>query len=253
VGFCSDVASIEMDKFWVDGVVSTLWMCFLFVSSVSLLIDGHNVVGFFNRWLDSLELIQYNATWGLRRRLFLVFFLLFIYFGLVVADFSADLGYTRGSRGFTGLLVFDLLEDRLRLKLLGFKAARLFGLVLDIYVILSAAFMMSLIGAHAWSLDIAARRFNLRLGLSLRTCKIRFLKLNLSVCVNIQTFTEFAFPVFFKKPEDVPSQFRKLVPFHKLFSEFLILSTFPKLMGQAFAIVLNSFCVFIVRSFLSTC
>jgi len=162
-----------MDKFWADGVISMLWMYFLFVSSVSLLIDGHNVVAFFNRWLDSLELIQYNATWGLRRRLFLVFFLLFIYFGLVVADFVADLGYIRGSRGFTGLLALHLFKDRLRLRLWGFRTARLFGLVLDIYVILSAAFMMSLIGAHAWSLDMAARRFNLRLGLSLRTCKIK--------------------------------------------------------------------------------
>jgi len=150
-----------------------LWMYFVFVSSVSLLIDGHNVTEFFNRWLDSLDLIQYNATWGLRRRLFLVFVLLFIYFGLVIADFCTDLGFTRGSRGFTGLLALDHLKDRLRLSLWGFRTARVFGLVLDIYVILSAAFMMSLIGAHAWSLDIAARRFNLRLGLSLRTCKIK--------------------------------------------------------------------------------
>jgi len=113
----SDVEATEFDKFWVDGVVSMLWMYFLFVSSMSLLIDGHNVVDFFNRWLDSLELIQYNATWGLRRRLFFVFFLLFIYVGLVVADFCADLGFTRGSRGFTGLLVLDLYEDKLRLNL----------------------------------------------------------------------------------------------------------------------------------------
>jgi len=53
--------------------------------------------------------------------------------------------------------------------------------------------------------------------------------------------------VSFRKPEDIPLKFRKQVPFQQLFTEFLIISTFPKIMGQAFIVVFNSFLVFIVR------
>jgi len=133
-----------------------------------------------------------------------------------------------------------------------------FGLVLDIYLILSAAFLMSLIGAHAWSLDIAARRFNLRLGLSLRT------RINLTRFVNIfynsmklllLIYPRYLFIiilVWFKQSEDVPFQFRQVVPFRRLFAEYLIITTFPKIMGQAFIVVLNAFFLFIVRLYVDT-